>query len=701
MGRDVMTKVITTNIICDQCGLPYGRGGVTRARNGTTLHFCCYGCSLTNSIVGEKGEGGTASLFLIRLGFAAFLSMNVMLLSWVLYAHQYDAFGIEEGAIPAFEKLLFVLSTPIILFVGYPFFKNAVRELRTLQFSMDSLIALGAVAAYGYSTYQVFTGGHGVYFDTGTMVIVLVTAGRYLEATAKVRTSNALHQLLELQPNTATVIRFGKEEIIPTSEVVIDDIIKVLPGERIPLDGVVVSGQTSINESFLTGESLPVTKGVGDTVFAATVNIEGALHVRTTVLQNDTVHAQIVRLMEEAQRTRSPIQQLVDKVSAIFIPVVIGIAGVTFIGWLFFTAMDVALMHALTVLVVACPCALGIGTPLATAIAIGRAAENGVLIRSTAILEKLAKVKTVAFDKTGTLTKGEFVVSSLFVEGDEETFLSLLGSLEKGSEHPLSKGILKYVQAKNIPLCETRNVTAIPGRGIRGDVLFDGRWISVLVGNRKMLEELGYTFPQNIIAQESVHKQTETLLYVGGENVVRGFIGMKDEVQESVGEVILQLHRSHISTILISGDSQAISESVGRSVGIDKSYGQLLPKDKVSLVESLKKNVGATLMVGDGINDAPALSAADVGLTLGSATDIAKENADVTILGSHLEKIPWVIALSKKTYTTIWWNLFWAFGYNAVGIAVAAFGVLQPIIAALAMIVSSVVIIVNSRRLGK
>ncbi len=431
-------------------------------------------------------------MFLLRLGFSAFLSMNIMILSWALYADKWKWFGIEPDILPAMNMLLFVLSTPIIVLVGYPFFKNAIAEIRRLRLSMDSLIALGSLAAYGFSTYEVFTGGTALYFDTGTIVLVLVTAGRYLESTAKIRTSSALHSLLDLRPRTARVIRERVEIEIPTSEILIGETIKIIPGERVPLDGIIVEGATTINESFLTGESIPVTKENGAKVFAATINGEGSILVQVNAAESDTVHAHFVRLMEEAQRTRSPIQQLVDRISYIFIPVVIGIAAATFLGWLIFGTFSAAVLHSLTVLVVSCPCALGIGTPLATTIAIARAAEEGILLRSTAVLEKLSSIDTVVFDKTGTLTKGDLDVSSIFsIEVSKESFLAVVGSIENSSEHLIGRAVVGYAEQQKIPFYECREVRALPGLGVQGEIMLDRKWTQVNVGSKRLMTERG------------------------------------------------------------------------------------------------------------------------------------------------------------------------------------------------------------------
>lgn len=683
--------------VCDQCGLPFGAGGLRRSVGGVELIFCCHGCSLTNSVIGEHGEAGNAGLFLARLGFAAFLSMNIMLLSWVLYDRKWITLGIEPDMVPSLEKLLFVLAIPIMLLVGYPFLRNAVNDLRAVRLSMDSLIALGSFAAFLFSSYQVFGGGGGVYFDTATMTLVLVTAGRYVEATAKLRTSNAIRALLVLQPDKARVVRRGTEFLVSTTHVVVGESIRVLPGERIPLDGVILEGRTSVNESMMTGESLPRTKRRGDRVFAATVNVEGAITIRVTALQGETVHALIVRLVEEAQRSRSPIQLMVDRISSGFIPAVIAIAALTFAGWMFRSSTETALLHALTVLVVSCPCALGIGTPLAAAIAIKKCAEEGILVRSTGILEKLAAAKNMAFDKTGTLTTGIPAVSNLLAIGDKDEFLSVLTTLEKRSEHPVGKSIVRYGTVKNVHLFECRNVKSVTGLGVEGSVKIKGTWTRVFAGNRQYMG-------RNVIASQKQFGKfampgSQALVFAGWGGKIRGAVALSDSPRMSAKGAVASLRSFGISTTLLSGDSTEVSKSLGEALSIERVYGELLPGGKLGILQKMKEQ-GVTVMVGDGINDAPSLAAADVGITLGSATDVAKESADVTIVGDHLEKIPLLVEFSRKTLGIIRWNLFWAFGYNAAGIALAAAGMLQPVVAALAMLGSSLFIIVNSRRLS-
>lgn len=655
-------------------------------RGDTEIHFCCYGCSFTYSVLGEQGEAGHANLFLVRLGIAAFLAMNVMALSWAIYDQQWIALGMDEHALPWLAKLLFVLSLPIMIFAGYPFVRNAIAELRSLRLSMDSLIALGTVAAFLFSSMQAFSGGDRLYFDTATMTLVLVTAGRYLEAHAKVRASSAIKQLLQLRPDVARVVRNGNEEFVPASQVTPGTTITILPGERVPLDGVIISGSTSVDESFLTGESLPKSKRAGDELYAATLNIDGAVTLRVTAAQQETLHSQIVRLMEQAQQSRSPLQQTVDRIAGLFIPIVIGVAALTVLGWWYVAGAEEALLHGLTVLVVACPCALGIGAPVATATAIGYAAEHGVLLRSSETLEALAGTTIVAFDKTGTLTYPELQVTSFNAEAEYDDVLSIAASIERNSNHPIGRALVRYAAERGVPLQDSRNITVLPGKGVRGEVRVNGEWKEVFAGRPEMF------------GLQEKDGLGGTRVYIGWDGAIRGEAVLSESVRQGAREAISRLRSQTIETVILSGDSDVATKRLADAVGISTVYSQLLPHEKVRILQSLQTR-GTTVMVGDGINDAPSLAAANVGITLGSATDIARESADVTIIGDHVEKIPWLIAYSRKVLRTITWNLLWAFGYNSVGIALAVVGILQPVIAAAAMILSSVFVIANSLRL--
>jgi heavy metal translocating P-type ATPase len=682
-----------TGHLCDQCSLPFSGTGVRTQHDGESLQFCCSGCSLAHSIVGVKGEEGAAALILVRLGIAAFLSMNIMALSWATYDRGWATLGMDEEALPYLEALLFVLALPVMVFVGYPFLRNAVQELRTRRYSMDSLIALGTFAAFGFSTYQILSGGRGVYFDTAAMTLTLVTTGRYLEASAKVKATDALKRLMELQPDEVRVVLDDEERMVSSAEVEIGQTVKVLPGERFPVDGTILKGSTSVNEANLSGESMPVVKQPGSVVFAATVNIDGAVLLRVTAKAEETVHAEIVRLMREAQQSRSTVQVFVDRLSVTFIPIVIGLSALTYVGWLFIASADVALLHALSVLVVACPCALGIGTPIASVLALGRSAERGILIRSTAALETLAEISLVAFDKTGTLTTGEFTVLSVRSEQDEGTMIAVLASLEAETNHPVADAIIAYANARNVNRVETRNVKTIPGQGVEGEVEVGGAWKRVLIGNEEWMKQHG-------LVLNSSEGKRGTRFFVAWDERIQGVVEVRDTLRRSAIETVRMLRDRGLQTVLLSGDAEEPTSAVARELSIDDAHHRLLPSEKLVLLSRLREQF-VVAMVGDGINDAPSLAAADVGITLASATDIAKESADVTILGDSLDRIPLLIDLARRTLRTIRWNLFWAFGYNAVGIALAVAGLLDPIVAAAAMVVSSGSIIVNSSRIKR
>jgi len=668
-----MTLTPTT---CSQCGLPFARGGVRLKRDGALLTFCCSGCAVTNSVLGASGDEGESALFLARLGFSAFLSMNIMALSWMIYDNGLATFGLTSDVIPAFEALLFILSLPIMFAVGFPFAKAAWRELQQRMLTTDSLITLGSFAAFGFSCQQLATGGRGIYFDTATATLVLVTLGRYLEATAKLGTSRSLKDLVELQPDTCRVLRNSAEVIVPASEVQAGEMLLVFAGERIPLDGVIAEGTTSVDESPLTGESLPRTKRPGENVFAATLNIDGSITIRTTATAAETVHASTIRLLEEAQRTRSPLQHTVDRISAVFLPAVLGLALLTVLGWMLVVPWQDAMVHGLTVLVVSCPCALGIGTPLATTYALGKAARKGVLLRSHAVIERLAAAKFMLFDKTGTLTTGEPTVSSWITGGDETATLQIVSSLEAQSSHPLGHAIVRYAERRSILTLDVRNVRVQPGIGIEGEVRASTGWIRV-----------------EVHGVPGTSAETELAASWEGREQVR--IRLTDTVRSAAREAIGELHALGIATSIVSGDAQIVVDRAGAESGIREMRGGLMPADKLAAISEFRSK-GVTVMVGDGINDAPSLAAADAGIALAGGTDIAKESADAVIIGDHLERIPWLIGYARKVVRTIRWNLFWAFAYNSAGIALATAGLLEPIIAAAAMVASSVSIIAHS-----
>ena len=682
---------------CDQCGLVYVRGGIRLRSKQTELHFCCSGCAVTNSVLGASAEEGESALFLARLGFSGFLSMNIMAVSWMVYDKGFATFGLTPDVLPAFEALLFVLSIPVMLLIGIPYAVAAWKELRTLSLSTDSLIAVGSFSAFAFSTWQLMTGGRGIYYDTATMTLVLVTLGRYVEATAKGKARRSLRDLLELQPDTARVVRNGKDISVASSDVAVGEIVRVLAGERIPLDGVITTGTASIDESSLTGESLPRSKGPGDTVLAATLNLDGSLLVHVRAISSESAHAQAVRLLDEARMTRSSIQRTVDRISAVFLPVVILLAIGAIAVWSFFVPIDHAVLTGLTVLVVSCPCALGIGTPLALTYALQRAAAEGVLVRTHEAMEALSGIQNVLFDKTGTLTSGRPTVRSWFSHNDVGTVRRTLASLESHSTHPIGKGIVASSRIPPEQFFPVRNVHVLPGKGIEGEVRIDGNWETIGIYHARTEDERLRFMAMASADSPPMGDESEIYAYRNGKPYA--FLRIADTLRNDAATAIETLHASAYETALVSGDDRGAVEYVMQEMNIRKGYSELLPADKLEHIRSYRDR-GPTVMVGDGINDAPSLAAAHVGIAMAGGTDIAKESSDVVIVGDRLSRIPWLLAHASRTIGIIRWNLFWAFGYNIVAIVLALAGLLQPVIAAAAMVLSSLTIIVHSSRAG-
>lgn len=652
-------------------------------------------------MTGQLGEEGEASFWLAKLGLGAFFAMNVMTLSLLRYSGFLT--DLDPAILPKIAYLSFALATPVILLLGGPFLKHALQELRMLSFSMESLIALGAFSAYTASTYATWTGSPRIYFDTATMILVLVTLGRFLEAAAKAKASEGIKKLLELSVKEATLVEDGRERKVPLNELKMGDQVMVRPGERIPVDGIVVEGEGAVDESAITGEARLVLKGRGDQVLGTTVTVDGRLLVEVTRVGEDTVFAQMVRLMEEAQASRGPVRRLVDRMAAAFIPGVIGLASLTFLFWLQ-SGLETAFLHALAVLLIACPCPLGLATPLATWIGFSRAASSGVLIRSGEALERLSELRTLFFDKTGTLTFGRMALREVQVgaETDEETFLSLCASLEACSEHALGNSLVAGVQSRALPLHPVLDVKVHPGLGIEGIVAsIGGHSCRAFVGNERFLRQRGLKIREELLrAKEVFEGQGMTVILGGWEGEAKGLLAFGDKVRPEAKEAVEALRGLGFQFGLLSGDHEAVARAVAEEVGIEEVKAPLLPSEKVEAVLA-SQAFGAVAMVGDGINDAPALAAASVGIAMGSGTDLAKETADVSIVGGDLRKIPWLIRLARATRRTIRGNLFWAFFYNALGLTLAALGALTPILAALAMVISSLFVILNSLLLDK
>jgi len=628
--------------------------------------------------------------------------------------------------------LLWALATPVQFWAGWRFYRGTWGALRHKTADMNTLIAVGTSAAYFYSMVAVlfpglFTIGglepH-LYFDTSAMIITLILLGRFLEARARGQTSQALKKLIGLQPNTAVVIRKGKETEISIEDVQVGDLILVRPGERVPVDGIVRQGYSSIDESMLTGESIPVEKKAGDEVIGATINKTGSFQFEATKVGKDTTLAQVIRLVEEAQGSKAPIQRLADVIASYFVPIVIGIAIITFIIWYLVgpaPALTFALLNFVAVLIIACPCALGLATPTAIMVGTGKGAEHGVLIRTAEALERCHQTRTILLDKTGTLTLGSPRVTDVLAapSSSQEEVLRLAASAEHGSEHPLGEAIVKAASDKKLEPSPTSDFNAIPGHGVEASV--EGK--KIVLGNLRLIQNRGLSLNGLEEAANHLWEKGKTVMFLGQDNQMLGIIALADTIKPGAKEAVNELHKMGIEVIMLTGDNQRTAEAIAREVGIDRVIAEVLPEDKAQQVKRLQAEGRVVAMVGDGINDAPALAQADVGIALGTGTDVAMETGDITLISGDLTGIITAISLSKRTMRTIKQNLFWAFAYNTALIPVAAgvlylafgqtgvpsglhfvlgnYGFLNPILAAAAMAASSLTVVFNSLRLRR
>ena len=611
-----------------------------------------------------------------------------------------------------FALFQIILTIPVMA-IGYKFYLVGFKNLIKLSPNMDSLIAVGTSAAFIYSVfgmYKIYVGDNSyamhLYFEAAVTILTLITLGKYLEAISKGKTSEAIKKLMGLVPKTATIIRDNKETIIPVDEVIVGDIILVKPGEKLPVDGEVIEGSTSIDESMLTGESIPVEKVAGSNVIGASINKTGFIKYKATKVGKDTALAQIIKLVEDAQGSKAPIAKLADIISSYFVPTVIGLAIFSAGAWLIAGETPVfALTIFISVLVIACPCALGLATPTAIMVGTGKGAENGVLIKCGEALETTHKIDTIVFDKTGTITEGKPVVTDIVTNGiDKNELLALAASAEKGSEHPLGEAIVREAEEKNIDLKKIENFNAIPGHGIQ--VVINGE--TILLGNLKLMKENSISIGNLNKESDRLAQEGKTPMYITINNSLEGIIAVADTVKPSSKKAIETLHSMGIKVAMITGDNKKTANAIARQVGIDIVLAEVLPQDKANEVKKLQNENRKVAMVGDGINDAPALAQADIGIAIGSGTDVAMESADIVLMRSDLMDVSTAIKLSKATIRNIKQNLFWAFGYNVLGIPVAMgvlhiFGgpLLNPMIAAAAMSLSSVSVLANALRLKR
>jgi Cu+-exporting ATPase len=607
------------------------------------------------------------------------------------------------------NKILFILTTPVIFISGKRFFKIFWNNLKHSTADMNSLVAVGTSAAFSFSVLitlfpeLILKAGENphVYFDTTVVIITLILMGKWLETRAKTKTGSAIKKLIALKPKTALIKSTDGEKVINVTELKNGDIVIVKPGEKIPADGKIKSGYSTVDESMLTGESFPVEKTKGDKIFGGTINKSGSFEFEVTATGIDSVLGKIITLVEEAQGSKAPIQKLADKVAAVFVPVVILIAVITFIVWFIVGGDDAftkALINFVAVLIIACPCAMGLATPTALIVGIGKGAENGILIKDGEHLELAHKIRTVLFDKTGTITEGKPFVSKVVSNGyDENELIKLVASLEKRSEHPLAEAIVNYAKSKTISTTDPEKFKSTTGFGLTGIV--ENK--KIIVGNKNFLSNYNLTSNDFTDKADQLSSEGKTVVHVAIDGKSSGIIAIEDPIKNTSAEAIKELKRLNIKTIMITGDNKRNAEHIAKQLGIDDFEAEVLPEDKANIVSKYQKQGEIIAMVGDGINDAPALAQADVGIAVGTGTDIAIETGDIVLIKGDLMGVAKAIKLSKATIRTIKQNLFWAFIYNTIGIPLAAIGWLNPMFAALAMAFSSVSVVTNSLRLKK
>jgi Cu+-exporting ATPase len=642
------------------------------------------------------------------LKFALLFTIPVFIISMLIMYKPFE--NLINGFANYTSYLLFVLTTPIVFKSGKRFFKIAYNNLKHFSADMNTLVAVGTGSAYLYSSLVTFfpqlfglSDHHShfqVYYDTSAVIITLILFGRYLEAKSKSRTSEAIKKLIGLKPKTANVLRDGKEITVKIDELKINDLVIVRPGERIPADGFIISGFSTIDESMITGESIPVEKKDGDKVIGGTINLSGSFNFRVSAIGKNSVLGQIIKLVEEAQSSKAPIQNLADKIASVFVPVVILIAIVTFVGWLLSGAtFSTALIHFVAVLIIACPCALGLATPTALIVGTGIGADNGILIKNAQSLELTHKITDLVLDKTGTITEGKPKVDEIIFlkDSNKEFNLRLIASAEDKSEHPIAKAIRDYAKENRINLIEPDSFRYFPGFGVEANFGED----KIIIGTEDLMKRNGIDFSPFADLINSLFSESRILVFVAINQNPVAIISISDPIKKNSIQAIEKIKSLGINVLMITGDNEETARSIAEKTGIEKYFARVLPDEKAKVISQLKGENKIVAMVGDGINDAPALAEADVSIAMSSGTDIAMETADITLMKNDLMDVYKAIKLSQLTIRAIKQNLFWAFIYNVIGIPLAAFGVLNPMIAAAAMSLSSVSVVTNSLRIRK
>jgi P-type Cu2+ transporter len=683
--------------LCAHCGLPVGRRGTRLTLDGETHAFCCYGCSLAFQVGQGNRAESEATWLLIRLGIGAFLAMNIKMFSMLFYFG-----GIDEAdahLLPVIHLILWALATPLLFILGWPFARDAWQEGRRGQLTANTLMTLGVGAAYLYSALAVVRGTGHVYFDTVALLLVLFTLGRLLDTSAPPPAVRSLAPMLEADRLWVSVLApDGAVRRVRAAEVRPGMRLRVLPGERVPVDGVVVEGRSHLDESIVTGEPRPVPRAPGNPVLSGSINHEGSLVVEAAVAGTESRWALICRAVRESLTRRGTAQRLTDRVAGAFVPLVLLIAAFTVFHWAGQGSFEQALFTGLAVLVVACPCALGLAAPLATTLGIGGLARHGALVRGPEVLERLARVRVAAFDKTGTLTVGKARLTAIETDGTTpaEELLRRVAGLERGSEHPLARGVLEAAAARGLAPAPVSDVVALPGRGVRGR----GETGPIAAGIAGVMEASGWEIPPGRAARVAeLEASGQTVIHAGWDGRWRGALVFGDALHEEAAETVHLLRQQGLHCVLLSGDLPAAARRTAEALGMDAWRAGLSPADKVAEVARLTTAHGPVVMVGDGLNDGPVLAAASVGVAVGSATDLARETSDMVLPPRGLRLMPWGVARARRVRRTIFTNLAWAFGYNGIALALAALGYLSPVWAAVIMAGSSLLVIANSMRL--